>query len=220
MSLEKNIERIADALEVLVKQRLGLEEGRSEPTITPVQEPPSTTFVSRGKSEPPAPSTTAVKSAGRTGDDAPGGTTTLVDSTGRIWDERIDSSNHKFNADGKWAKRRGVDDDTRMVVLSELEGDVAQANINRITESFDGSKQVVAGPTAEVTTNQATPQVVADFPKTLQEMQLAAQDIVRDLGPRATEVGALLAEFGTANLTGLNPHHYEGFYARLKGLLG
>lgn len=45
-----------------------------------------------------------------------------VDKDGLPWDERIHSSNHKLNADGRWQRRRNVDDTLYVQVKSELLG--------------------------------------------------------------------------------------------------
>lgn len=47
------------------------------------------------------------------------------DKDGLLWDERIHSSNHKMNADGRWQRRRNVDDAYYEQVKSELQGTVA-----------------------------------------------------------------------------------------------
>ena len=47
------------------------------------------------------------------------------DKDGLPWDERIHSSNHKLNADGRWQRRRNVDDAVYEQVKSELLGTVA-----------------------------------------------------------------------------------------------
>lgn len=44
------------------------------------------------------------------------------DKDGLPWDERIHSSNHKLNADGRWQRRRNVDDAVYEQVKSELLG--------------------------------------------------------------------------------------------------
>ena len=44
------------------------------------------------------------------------------DRDGLPWDERIHSSNHKLNADGRWQRRRNVDDAVFEQVKSELLG--------------------------------------------------------------------------------------------------
>lgn len=49
-------------------------------------------------------------------------TASSLDDSGRPWDERIDSSSEKKNADGTWKARRGVDKATRAAVLAELVG--------------------------------------------------------------------------------------------------
>lgn len=43
-----------------------------------------------------------------------------LDADGLPWDDRIHSSNHKFDAQGRWWKRRGVQEVTRKAVEAEL----------------------------------------------------------------------------------------------------
>lgn len=45
------------------------------------------------------------------------------DVDGLPWDERIHSSNHKLNADGRWQRRRNIDEQTYVTVRSQLLGE-------------------------------------------------------------------------------------------------
>ncbi len=117
MTIENNIERIADALEALVAQREQIATIvvplDAVPGVDDADQPPA----SRGKAVPPT-------QLGEQGEVHPLGlgeaTVPATDKTGRPWDERIDSSNQKMTAKGVWQARRNVPDETRASVLAEI----------------------------------------------------------------------------------------------------
>lgn len=55
-----------------------------------------------------------------------------LDADGLPWDERIHSSNKKFKADGRWTKRKNVDETTYNGVLGELRSRFPQTAVNQI----------------------------------------------------------------------------------------
>lgn len=72
------------------------------------------------------------------------GPNSLVDARGLPWDLRIHSGNREMTSDGKWRKRRGVDDETVAAVEAELRG---KATINPVAPAPAAPLQV---PTTEV----------------------------------------------------------------------
>ncbi len=55
-----------------------------------------------------------------------------LDADGLPWDERIHSSNKKFKADGRWTKRKNVDEATYNAVLGELRSRFPQTAVNQV----------------------------------------------------------------------------------------
>lgn len=85
------------------------------------------------------------------------------DKDGLPWDERIHSSNHKLNADGRWQRRRNVDDAVYEQVKAELLGtvaSVAQAEPVAPTPVMPVQPEVIA-PTPLPT---EAPTVITSFP--------------------------------------------------------
>ncbi len=56
----------------------------------------------------------------------------ILDADGLPWDERIHSSNKKFKADGRWTKRKNVDEATYNAVLGELRSKFPQTAVNQV----------------------------------------------------------------------------------------
>ena len=87
-----------------------------------------------------------------------------VDKDGLPWDERIHSSNHKLNADGRWQRRRNVEDTYYNQVKAELLGtatSVAQAEPAFETAPCENS---VENPTPVMPTAPVQPEVIAPTP--------------------------------------------------------
>lgn len=73
----------------------------------------------------PAPPVSVLVGAEADDDAAPTGAPIpagALDADGLPWDERIHSGNRQQTGDGKWRKRRGVDDATMAAVTAELRG--------------------------------------------------------------------------------------------------
>ena len=83
-----------------------------------------------------------------------------LDADGCPWDERIHSSNHKLNADGRWQRRRNVEDSTYAAVRSSLLG----ASTNADNTSSLLSPLSAETPAAPDTVIPATPIASLDTP--------------------------------------------------------
>lgn len=74
------------------------------------------------------------------------GASVAVDSTGRTWDERIDSSNHKTVAsNGKWARRRNVEDAVYAGIIQELLATPADETISDLPLPDEGDLHLPDG---------------------------------------------------------------------------
>lgn len=121
-----------------------------------------------------------------------------LDKEGLPWDERIHSGSKSRMKSGCWTKKRQVDPELVATVETELRD----------------SPQPSASPQGVQTQGTQT-----TGPMTLPELQIAAQDICRELGPRLNEVGAVLQQYGVAELSKLQPAQYANFLEAIKGLL-
>ena len=84
------------------------------------------------------------------------------DADGLVWDERIHSSNHKMNSDGRWQRRRNIDNDTYVAVRSELLGVGVESSQNSPSEKVTTSTETPAAPNAI----PATPLPAMEMPVT------------------------------------------------------
>jgi hypothetical protein len=193
MSLEKNIERIADALEALVSQ------GRSIPAtlettklalggdITLTDEPPL-----GGKAEGPAKKETQQPPAG-----------VELDEGGLPWDKRIHSGSKTKLVNGNWKKLRNVAAALVATVEAEIRAGL-QTGAPVIPDS-----SIPAGVQTQVPAGAMS----------LADLQIAAQDVVRQLGPRLNEVAVVLQKYGASELSGLAAEQYTNFLGEIKALL-
>ena len=92
------------------------------------------------------------------------------DKDGLLWDERIHSSNHKMNADGRWQRRRNVEDAYYEQVKAELLGTPATP-VQSEPEVIAPTQPEVIAPTP-LPTEQ--PQVLTNVGLTAQEFMEAA----------------------------------------------
>ena len=191
MALENILERIAIALETLVEQHLKGSVPAAKDTQDTAGVVSSTETPLGGKAEGPAKTTTPQ-------DPPPAGTE--LDPRGLPWDARINNSKRTKLVNGDWKLTRGVDPALVATVEAEL-----HAAIQNITTDSSSPQGVLTEQPAG--------------PMTLAELQVAAQDVVRQLGPRLNEVAGVLQQYGTADLSGLAPEHYENFLASINNLL-
>ena len=84
------------------------------------------------------------------------------DADGLVWDERIHSSNHKMNSDGRWQRRRNIDNDTYVAVRSELLGVGVESSQISPSEKVTTPTETPAAPNAI----PATPLPAMEMPVT------------------------------------------------------
>lgn len=112
----------------------------------------------------------------------------LLDADKLPWDARIHSSARSQNADGRWKKKRGVDDTIIAVVESELRGVMAiPAMPTAAAVPLPPGMQSVA-----IATSNLQPQNVAPFPALL--LKITSSKLTMD------QVNAILQQMGIASL--------------------
>lgn len=110
------IRRVAEFLTAYAGSKGNTITKKETADTPPPVEPTATPIAPSAQTVPVQPETPAATTA-----PAPvSENTTDVDSTGRPWDARIDSSNRKKSANGKWQKRRGVTPELIAQVTAEL----------------------------------------------------------------------------------------------------
>lgn len=102
------------------------------------------------------------------------------DADGLVWDERIHSSNHKMNSDGRWQRRRNIDNSTYVAVRSELLGEGVESSQISPIEKVTTSTETPAAPDAI----PATPLPAMEMPVT----PMAPVQSVEPVAPATPEV--------------------------------
>ena len=190
MPLEQNIERIADALEALVA-KTGTAVDLPEAALETAK-PTTAPIVNQNH---PALGGKAEGPA-KTANNQPPANTDL-DEEDLTWDKRIHSGSKTKLVNGNWKKLRGVSAALVATVEAEIRA-ALQTGASSIPDS-------------------SIPQGVITM--TLADLQIAAQDVVRQLGPRLNEVAAVLQKYGASELSGLAAEHYTNFLAEIQALL-
>lgn len=143
-----------------------------------------------------------------------------VDSRGFPWNEKIHSGSQKKNADGTWAKRRGVKDDVIAAVEAELKGVGFGLSGTATVNAPAAPAQVVQAPTIvqhqppamnqwpEQLQQQQTP-VVQQAPVMQQPMQTPAPAQVRDFAALSSTIAGL---FQTGQM---NPEYISSLCQRI-----
>jgi len=199
MALENILERIAVALETLVEQGVPVEIPIATAEDIAAASESLVTTSSRGKAEGPATSEPPQ-------DPSPAGVE--LDPRGLPWDARINTVKRTKLVSGDWKLTRGVDP----ALVAQVEAEL-RAAMQNITPSIPDSSIPGNGVSVGAPVNSSA------GPMTLPELQHAAQDVVRQLGPRLNEVAGVLQQYGATELSGLAPEHYDNFLASINNLL-